>query len=262
MPSAAAPILRIRGLVAPGPAGGGVRDLELVVGAGEIVGVAGVEGNGQRELVLALAGLDRPTAGAIELAGVDVTRASVAARRARGLAFIPEDRHRHGLVLDATLADNVALGRTAEVRRFWRIDRRLQAALTSRLIAAADVRPADGTALAGALSGGNQQKLVVARELDRPGVRLVLAAQPTRGVDLAAVARIHAALLAAATGGAGVLVVSADLDELLALADRIVVMHRGRPVGEVTGAGLAAADVRGRLGAWMVGVGAAATGAA
>jgi simple sugar transport system ATP-binding protein len=252
-PAAGEPRLRVRGLVAPGPAGGGVQRVDLDVGPGEVVGLAGVEGNGQRELALALAGLAPPVAGAIELDGVDVARATVAARRARGLAYIPEDRHRHGLVLDASLADNVALARLPELRRWGLVDRRAQGALTARLLDALDVRPANPALPARALSGGNQQKLVVARELDRAGVRLVLAAQPTRGVDLAAVARIHARLLAAADAGAGVLVISADLDELLALADRIVVMHRGHLAGELAGAALDATDVRVRLGGWMVG---------
>ncbi len=247
------PRLRVRGLVAPGPVGGGVGNLDLDVAAGEVVGLAGVEGNGQRELVLGLAGLGPIAAGRIELDGVDVAGRSVAARRARGLAFIPEDRHRHGLVLDASLADNVALGRLGELRRFWQVDRRARDALTARLIADHDVRPADPAQPARALSGGNQQKLVVGRELDRPGVLMVLAAQPTRGVDLAAVARIHARLLAAAGAGAGVVVVAAHLDELLALSVRNVVMRRGHLAGEVAGDALAAADVRVRLGAWMVG---------
>ncbi|HVV83475.1 MAG TPA: ATP-binding cassette domain-containing protein, partial [Kofleriaceae bacterium] len=229
------------------------RDVDLDVAAGELVGVAGVEGNGQRELALALAGLAPPTAGTIELDGVNLARATVAARRAAGLAHVPEDRHRHGLVLEASVADNGAVGRLAELRRGWLVDRRARDLLAGRLIDQLDVRPANPALPARALSGGNQQKLVVARELDRPGVRLVLAAQPTRGVDLAAVARIHARLLAAADAGAGVLVISADLDELLVLCDRIVVLHRGRLAGEVAGDELAAADVRVRLGGWMVG---------
>ena len=252
-PAARRPMLRVRRLVAPGPIGGGVADLDLDVAAGEIVGVAGVEGNGQRELVLALAGLATPSAGVIELDGVDVARTTVAQRRGRGLAFIPEDRHRHGLVLDASIADNVALGRLGEVSRRGLVDRTLRDRLAARLIAELDVRPGDPALPTRALSGGNQQKLVIARELDRPGVRMVLAAQPTRGVDLAAVQRIHARLLAAAEAGAGVLVVSADLDELLALCDRIVVMHRGHLAGEVGGDELTAAEVRMRIGAWMVG---------
>ena len=205
------------------------------------------------ELALAIAGLGPIRAGAVELGGVDVTRASVKARRALGLAYLPEDRHLHGLVADATVADNVALGRLAEVRRRVTIDRGALATLTARLLAADDVRPADPDALAGALSGGNQQKLVVARELDRAGLRAVLAVHPTRGVDLTAVARVHERLRQAAVGGAAVLVITADLDELLTLAHRVVVMHRGRVVGELAGAALAAADARTRLGAWMAG---------
>ena len=122
-------------------------------------------------------------------------------------------------------------------------------------LVAHDVRPADPALAAGALSGGNQQKLVVARELTRPGVRTVIAAQPTRGVDFGAVAGIHDRLQAIAAAGVGMLLVSADLDELFALSHRIVVMHRGRIVGELAGAELARADSRTRIGQWMTGVG-------
>ncbi len=253
-PSAEAAIsLAVRGLVVAGPSGGGLDGVALEVRAGEVLGIAGVEGNGQRELALAIAGLATIQRGAIELDGRDVTRASVAARRAAGLAHLPEDRHRHGLIDDATVADNVALGRLGEVRRRGTIDREALAMLTARLLRELDVRPADPDLLAGALSGGNQQKLVVARELDRPGVRAVLAVHPTRGVDLAAIARIRDRLRAAAAGGAAVLLFAADLDELFALAHRIVVLYRGRIAGELRGAALAAPDARTRLGGWMVG---------
>ncbi len=247
----------------PAPAAGaavvlaarGTDGIDLAIRAGEVVGVAGIEGNGQRELVLALTGLTRPRRGRVELGGADVTAASVAARRAAGLAHVPEDRHRHGLVLDATLAENLTLGRTAEVTgaRGWLIDRGRRRALAERTLIEHDVRPADPDLPARALSGGNQQKLVVARELGRAGVRAVIAAQPTRGVDLAAVAGIHDRLRAIATAGAGVLLVSADLDELFALSHRIVVLHRGRIAGELDQAQLVAPDARARLGAWMVG---------
>ena len=254
-PAAGAAIgLAVDALDVPGPRGGGAAAVTLAVAAGEVVGVAGVEGNGQRELALAIAGLTPIARGAVTIGGVDVTRASVAARRAHGLAHVPEDRHRHGLVATATVADNVALGRLAEVGRGPLIDRAAVTALAARLIAEHDLRPADPAALAGALSGGNQQKLVVARELDRPGLRAVLAVHPTRGVDLAAAARIHARLRAVAAAGAAVLMIAADLDELLALCHRVVVMHRGAVVGELAGAALAAADARARLGGWMVGV--------
>ncbi|MBL8623698.1 MAG: ATP-binding cassette domain-containing protein [Myxococcales bacterium] len=249
----AAIALAIEGVAAPGPRGGGAVDVTLRVAAGEVVGVAGVEGNGQRELALAVAGLAPVARGAVAVGGVDVTRATVAARRALGLAHVPEDRHLHGLVQGASVADNVALGRLAEVGRGPLIDRAAVATLTTQLLAAHDVRPADPAARAGALSGGNQQKLVVARELDRPGLRAVLAVHPTRGVDLAASARIHARLRDVAAAGAAVLLIAADLDELLALCHRVVVMHRGALAGELAGAALAAPDARARLGAWMVG---------
>jgi simple sugar transport system ATP-binding protein len=208
------------------------RGAKLRVARGEIVGVAGVEGNGQRELV-----------------------AAAAARIARArVALIPEDRHAEGLVLSASVADNLALGRLDELSPGVGLDRAALRAHALRLCKDYDVRPADPDAIAASLSGGNQQKLVVARELSRPAVEVVIAAQPTRGVDLAAIALIHARLRAAAAAGAGVLLVSADLDEILALAHRAVVLYRGAIAGEV--AELAATDARAQLGALMTGVGA------
>ncbi|MBL0216432.1 MAG: ATP-binding cassette domain-containing protein [Myxococcales bacterium] len=204
----------------------------LEVRAGEIVGIAGVDGNGQRELALAIAGLARAR-GTVTIGGRDVTRASPAARLAAGLAHIPEDRHHGGLVLAATVADNLALGRADLTGRF-RIDHARVAANARAQIEQLDIRPPDPSALVEALSGGNQQKVVIGRELSRPNLRAVVAVQPTRGVDLGAVARIHERLRAAATAGAGVLVISADLDELLALCHRIVVILRGKLVGERT----------------------------
>src|SRR5207253_3140274 len=155
-------------------------------------------------------------AGTIAIGTGDLTRASPAARLAAGLAHIPEDRHHGGLILDASVADNLALGRADITGRFV-IDRAAVAKHAAAQIAALDIRPPNAGALVRGLSGGNQQKVVIGRELSRPRVRAVLAAQPTRGVDLGAVARIHERLRAAATAGAGVLVISADLDELLNL---------------------------------------------
>lgn len=215
----------------------------LAVRAGEIVGIAGIDGNGQRELALAIAGL-AAARGTVKIGGRDVSRASPRARLTAGLAHIPEDRHHGGLVLAATVADNLALGR-ADVTGRFRIDRARVAANAAAQIEQLDIRPPDAGALVEALSGGNQQKVVVGRELSRPGLVAVVAAQPTRGVDLGAVARIHDRLRAAATAGAGVLVISADLEELLALCHRIVVILRGRLVGERT--------TRGELGALMTG---------
>jgi simple sugar transport system ATP-binding protein len=221
--------------------------IEISVRAGELVGVAGVDGNGQRELALAIAGLER--AGSVKIAGKDVSRATTAQRLAAGLAYVPEDRHHGGLVLGATAAENIALGRRDVTGRFA-IDRAAVAKLADEQISVLDVRPPDKDAIARALSGGNQQKLVIGRELSRPGLRAVIAAQPTRGVDLGAVARIHDRLRAVAAAGAGVLVISADLDELLVLCHRITVLLRGKLVGELAAS---EPDARARLGAMMTG---------
>jgi general nucleoside transport system ATP-binding protein len=232
-----------------------LHDISIRVRAGEIVGIAGVDGNGQRELAQAIAGLV-PHGGTVTIGGRDVTAASAARRLAAGLAHIPEDRHHGGLVLDATVAENIALGRRDITGRF-RVARARVKNFADVRIADLDIRPPDADAVVRSLSGGNQQKVVVARELSRPGLRAVVAAQPTRGVDLGAVARIHGRLRAAASAGAGVLVISADLDELLALCHRIVVMLRGRIVGERAGDALRAGDVRADLGRLMTGAEAA-----
>jgi simple sugar transport system ATP-binding protein len=236
---------------APDPHAHVLEAIDLTVRAGEILGVAGVDGNGQRELALAIAGL-APYAGTISLAGRDLVGRTPRERLAAGLAHVPEDRQRGGLVLDASVADNLALGRTDITGRF-RIDRAAVARFADARIAELDIRPASRDAIARSLSGGNQQKIVIGRELSRPRLAAVIAAQPTRGVDLGAVARIHDRLRAAASAGAGVLVISADLDELLALCHRVVVMLRGRIVGERTGAELRADGARAALGELMTG---------
>ena len=227
---------------------GVLRDATLDVRAGELVGVAGVDGNGQRELALAVAGLERVARGTVMLGGRDVTRASPARRFAAGLAHVPEDRQHGGLLLEASIADNLALGR-ADVTGRFRVDRRRVLAHARTQIEVLDIRPPDPAAIARSLSGGNQQKVVIGRELSRPGLVAVVACQPTRGVDLGAVVRIHERLRAAAFAGAGVLVISADLDELLALCHRIVVVLRGAIVGEHVGG----AGARAALGALMTG---------
>ncbi len=228
----------------------------LKVLRGELVGVAGVDGNGQRELALAIAGLASPAdPRALRIGGVDARTWSTARRLAAGLAYVPEDRLHGGLVLDASVAENLALGRKDVTGRFV-VDRDAVRRHAGRRIAELDIRPADADAIVRGLSGGNQQKVVIGRELSRPNLRAVVASQPTRGVDLGAVVRIHDRLRAAARGGAGVLVISADLDELLALCHRVVVMLRGQLVGEVSGPALAAPDARAHLGAMMTGAGA------
>jgi general nucleoside transport system ATP-binding protein len=210
--------------------------VDLAVRAGEIVGIAGVAGNGQEELVEALIGLRKPSAGSIRLAGADLSHASVDARRDRGMAFVPADRHRYGLVLTYPIADNLALTRYAEppfaggfagiVRNFKAI-----AANAIRLIREFDIRAAGPEVAAGTLSGGNQQKVVVAREFQHD-LKVLILDQPTRGLDVGSIEFIHKQVIARRDEGVAVILVSAELDEVLDLSDRVLVMFRGRIVGE------------------------------
>lgn len=216
-----------------------VSGVSLAVRAGEIVGIAGVEGNGQTELVEALAGLvpkDR-VGGFIGLSGTDVTPLSARERKERGIAHIPEDRHRRGLILDFDLAENAILGvhdrppAVSGAFGVW-LDRPAILARTERLLADFDVRPADPALPARSLSGGNQQKLVAGREITLPP-KLLLVAQPTRGVDIGAIEFLHRRLIALRDSGCALLLVSAELDEVTALSDRLLVLHQGRIAGEV-----------------------------
>jgi len=209
-----------------------LRDVSLRVAPGEIVGVAGVQGNGQTELLEVLAGLRRPDSGQVLLAGREVTRLGPAERRSLGLASIAEDRHRDGMVLPLSVEDNLILGRQRSFGRLLWLDRARVRRQAEELVHAYDIRPPDPEAAAEGLSGGNQQKVVVARELaDRP--RVLLAGQPTRGVDIGAVAAIHERLLQARDEGLGVLLISADLPEVLALSDRVLVMLAGTIVADL-----------------------------
>jgi simple sugar transport system ATP-binding protein len=225
------PSLAIRGLTVASGRGEvpAVADLSLSIYPGEIVGIAGVEGNGQRELVDALMGLTLPAAGSIEVSGVEVTTASPAERRGAGLSVIPEDRHGLGLALDLTLAENLAMSRLAagEHRRRGVIrweDVRIQA---RRLLEEYDVRPPDPDLKAGSLSGGNQQKVVLARELS-VGPAVLVADKPTWGLDVGAIDYVHRRLLQLRDQGGAILLVTLDLEELYKLADRIAVIYRGR----------------------------------
>jgi len=205
-----------------------VRGVDLTVRAGEIVGIAGIEGNGQRELVEAICGMRPPAAGSVAVGGLDVTGAGAQAVRRAGVAHIPEDRGKHGLVGSYPVADELVLDAFAEepfARRGVR-DARAVRQRAEELVARFDVRTASVEEPSSALSGGNQQKLVVARELSQ-GARLVVAAQPTRGVDVGAIEFIHRRLLAERDRGVAVLLVSAELDEVLALSDRVAVMRDG-----------------------------------
>lgn len=208
------------------------------VRAGEIVGIAGVEGNGQTELVEALAGLTNPAhvAGRVEFEGREITRANAKERKQLGVAHIPEDRHRRGLLLDFNLAENSILGvhyrepivSTAGVM----LDAGAIMRRARQIINDFDVRPANPELPARSLSGGNQQKLIIGREFDLHP-KLLLVAQPTRGVDIGAIEFIHQKLVALRDAGCAILLVSAELEEVTALADRLLVIHEGKIVGEV-----------------------------
>jgi general nucleoside transport system ATP-binding protein len=224
------PVLRVEGL----QVGDKVNGVDLEVWSGEILGVAGVEGNGQRELAEALIGLRPPEAGEVLVDGRDVAGQPVAEIRDRGVAYIPEDRHDRGLVLDMTLWENSVLGRQRKrgvVGRLGLLLIRKIKELATRLIRVFDVRARSVEVPAATLSGGNQQKLILARELeDIP--RLVVAHQPTRGLDVGAIEFVWRKILEQKAAGAAVLLISADLEEIYELSDRIVTIYEGRISGE------------------------------
>ena len=208
-----------------------IDDVSLAVRRGEVVGVAGVEGNGQAELVEAILGLHQPDAGIVRLAGEDITRWSTRRRRAEGIGWIPEDRHRAGLLLPSPLWENAMLGHQDQ-RPFakgpW-VDRRGARERTEEIRRDYDVRTPSVDVPAHALSGGNQQKLIVGREMEaRP--KLLVASHPTRGIDVGAQAAVWEQLREARAAGLAVLLVSADLEELIGLSDTLLVMFRGRIV--------------------------------
>jgi simple sugar transport system ATP-binding protein len=210
-------------------------DVSFDVRAGEIVGIAGVEGNGQTELIEVLAGLRRASGGSVKLEGREISKLAAREIRELGVAHIPEDRHARGLLLEFSLADNAILGvhyRKPAIAALGMIDDRAVVEKALRLIRDFDVRPPNPVAPARALSGGNQQKLIIGREFDL-NPKLLLVAQPTRGVDIGAIEFIHRKLIELRDAGAAVLLVSAELEEVLSLADRAVVMYRGKIVGEV-----------------------------
>ena len=228
-------VLTVRGLTLRGAADNSILDdVSFEVRGGETLGIAGVEGNGQTELIEILAGLRKSTAGEVMLEGTSINQLDPRQRKRRGIAHIPEDRHRRGLLLTFDLAGNSILGVHREHPISGRVllnnDVILERA--KRLVSEYDVRPPNVALPARALSGGNQQKLIVAREFDiKP--RLVLVAQPTRGVDIGATEFIHRKLIELRDAGAAILLVSAELDEVLSLSDRVLVIYEGRIVGEV-----------------------------
>jgi len=210
-----------------------VDDISLSVRSGEIVGIAGVQGNGQSVLVEALTGLARVAAGSVHFRDKDITHASTRARHRLGIAHIPEDRHRMGMIPNFTIAENMVLDTYYDDRFSTGPTMHWSAVNKSAAedAAAFDVRMTSIFEKAGNLSGGNQQKMVVARELSRE-ITLIVAAQPTRGLDVGSVQYIHSRLIEARDSGDGVLIVSSELDEIIALSDRILVMFKGRIVAE------------------------------
>ena len=208
-------------------------DIDLRIHKGEVLGIAGVEGNGQAELVEAIMGMRKPTAGKITVGGQDVTHWDTRERRGAGIGYIPEDRHRHGLLLDAPLWENRILGfqDRPPAAKGMLLDRGAARSDTERIVREYDVRTPGIDTTARALSGGNQQKLIVGREMSGDPI-LLIAAHPTRGVDVGAQAAIWDHIRRARREGLAVLLISADLDELIGLSDRIEVILRGRLVGE------------------------------
>ena len=231
-------ILEVEGMTVASKAhsNNAVKNVSFTVRAGEIVCIAGIDGNGQTELVYGLTGLEPLKGGKITLEGQDITGASIRKRSTMGMSHIPEDRHKHGLVLDYTLEDNMVLQRYFEpefVSKAGFLKRKAIRDYATRLIDQYDVRSGQGPiTVARSMSGGNQQKAIVAREIDKDP-ELLIAVQPTRGLDVGAIEYIHKQIVAQRDAGKGVLLVSLELDEVMGLSDRILVMYEGEIVGQL-----------------------------
>ena len=212
-----------------------VRDVSLEVRAGEIVGLAGIDANGQRELIETIMGLRKPDEGTIIVAGHDVTHAGPRETLAAGIGHIAEDRHRRGLVLEFDLAENLCLHeyRTAEFSRHGWLSPKKMVGRARRLLKEFDVRGGDPETRAGSLSGGNQQKVVIARELNADP-QVLIAAQPTRGLDVGAIEFVHRRLVEERDAGRGVLLVSLEMEEIRSLSDRVLVIYEGQIVAEMS----------------------------
>ena len=221
-----------------------VEQISFNVRAGEIVGIAGVQGNGQTELVEALSGLRKINQGTIALGEHDISNESPRARHSRGIGHIPEDRQRQGLITGMSITENLVLTRYHDgefcngIRMKWS----KASEKATELVANYDIRTSDPDQLASTLSGGNQQKVIVARELSRD-IRLVLAAQPTRGIDVGSIEYIHEQIVKERDAGVAVLIVSTELDEVMALSDRVLVMYRGKIVADLDPKNVSVMDV-------------------
>ena len=230
-------ILTVRNLIVPSKTSkkNAVNNVSFDVHAGEILCIAGIDGNGQSELVYGITGLEKANAGEITLCGKDISKASINQRNAAGLSHIPEDRHKHGLVLDDSLENNIVLQayRDPKFQKYGFIKRPAVREYAESIIAQYDVRSGQGpVTTARSMSGGNQQKAIIGRELDR-GNPLLIAVQPTRGLDVGAIENIHSQLVSQRDEGKAVLLVSLELDEVMSLSDRILVMYEGEIVGEL-----------------------------
>jgi simple sugar transport system ATP-binding protein len=212
-----------------------VNNVSFEVRAGEIVCLAGVEGNGQTELVFAITGLEKINKGEITLNGIDITKASIRTRSKLGMSHIPEDRHKHGLILDYSLEKNLVL------QRYWQplfqklgfIKKKEVRNYANELIRQFDIRSGQGPiTITRGMSGGNQQKAIIARELDKE-CELLVAVQPTRGLDVGAIEFIHKQIIATRDAGKAVLLMSLELDEVMNVSDRILVVFEGEIVGEL-----------------------------
>ncbi len=212
-----------------------VKNISFNIKAGEIVCLAGIDGNGQTEVVNALTGLDRASSGSIILNGEDITRASIRERSIKGISHIPEDRHKHGLVLDYKLEENLVL------QRYWQNEFQKNGFIkfdavreySEKLIEQYDIRSGQGPlTLARSMSGGNQQKAIIAREIDKEH-DLLVAVQPTRGLDVGAIEYVHKQLIASRDADKAVFLVSLELDEVMNVSDRILVIYEGEIVGGI-----------------------------
>ena len=231
-------VLDVRGLTVASKVhkNNAVRDVSFQVRSGEIVCIAGIDGNGQTELVYGISGLEPVVGGTVKLCGQDITKIPIRKRSLLGMSHIPEDRHKHGLVLDYSLEDNLVLQRYFEpefTNKAGFLRRKNIRGYANRLIEQYDVRSGQGAVTtARSMSGGNQQKAIIAREIDK-NPELLIAVQPTRGLDVGAIEYIHSQIVAQRDDGKGVLLVSLELDEVMSLADRILVMYEGEIVGEL-----------------------------
>ena len=229
-------ILKVEGICVPSKLHkkDAVKNVSFEVRAGEVVCLAGIEGNGQTEFIHALTGLEKPSAGSVTLLGTEITKANVRKRSKLGMSHIPEDRHKHGLVLDYTLENNMVLQRywEPEFQKAGFIRSRAVRKYADRLIQQYDVRSGQGpVTIARSMSGGNQQKAIIAREIDKDP-QLLIAVQPTRGLDVGAIEYIHKQIINQRDAGKAVLLVSLELSEVMNLSDRILVMYEGEIVGE------------------------------